>query len=73
MAKHAKRFVVCISNDGCDDLVLRKLYAVVSEDQPGEVGYLRVVDESGEDYLYPATNFAVVELSADAVAALSAV
>lgn len=73
MAKHAKRFVVCISNEGCDDLVMRKLYAVVSDDQPGEAAYLRVIDESGEDYLYPATNFAVVELSDDAAAALNAV
>jgi hypothetical protein len=68
-----QRFVVCISNRGCDDLELRKLYPVVSEEQRGEEGYLRVVDESGGDYLYPAKNFAAVELSEDAVAALQTV
>ena len=73
MGKKAKRFVVCISNEGCDDLELRKLYAVVSEERPDEEGYLRVVDESGEDYLYPVKNFAPVELSQDVAAALGAV
>ena len=53
--------------------MLRKRYAVVSEERPDEEGYLRVVDESGEDYLYPVKNFAPVELSEDAAAALGAV
>jgi hypothetical protein len=73
MSKNQKRFVVCILNDGCDDLELRKLYAVVVDDSPSEDGYLRVIDESGEDYLYPARNFAPVELSEDTAEALSAV
>ena len=73
MGKKTKRFVVCISNEGCDDLELRKLYPVVSEERPDEEGYLRVVDESGDDYLYPSKNFAPVELSQDAAAALGAV
>jgi hypothetical protein len=50
---------------------LRKLYAVVVDDSPSEDGYLRVIDESGEDYLYPARNFAPVELSEDAAAAFT--
>jgi len=73
MGKHANRFVVCISNEGCDDLVLRKLYVVVSGQGAGEEGYVRVVDESGEDYLYPVKNFVQVELSESAAAALSVV
>lgn len=57
------RFVVCIRNDGADDLELRKLYQVLSDAAAAQEGYLRIVDESGEDYLYPADYFAVVELS----------
>jgi hypothetical protein len=73
MANQSKQFVVCISNDGCDDLELRKLYMVVEDDNPRDEGYLRVIDESGEDYLYPARNFAAVQLSDDAAKALRAV
>ncbi len=72
MTNRMKQFVVCIANDGCDDLELRKLYAVVPDDGPSDDGYLRVIDESGEDYLYPARNFATVELSEDAAKALRA-
>jgi len=72
MANRTKRFVVSIANEGCDDLELRKLYMVVDDDEP-EQGFLRVIDESGEDYLYPARNFAAVELSEDAIRALRVV
>jgi hypothetical protein len=70
MGKQEQKFVVCISNDGCEDLELRKLYAVVSDERPGQDAYLRVIDESGQDYLYPAKYFASVTLSKDAALAL---
>lgn len=73
MSAQQKRFVVCIANEGCDDLELRKLYLVVTDRGPHEEGYVRVIDESGEDYLYPEKHFAPVELSEDIAAALSAV
>jgi len=73
MNEQSKRFVVCIANEGCDDLELRKLYAVVADGGPTEEGYLRVIDESGDHYLYPEKNFAPVELAEDVAAALSAV
>lgn len=72
MAK-ATRFVLCVSNEGCEDLERRKLYAVVADEAAAADGYLRVVDESGEDYLYPAQNFAAIELSDDVLQALGAV
>ncbi len=56
------RFAVCISNDGCDDLEIRKLYRVLPDAKSAQESCLRVVDESGEDYLYPASRFVVVEL-----------
>jgi hypothetical protein len=50
-------FGVCIKNEGCDDLEIRKLYQILPDEAEEESGLLRVVDESGEDYLYPAENF----------------
>jgi hypothetical protein len=56
-------FVVCLRNDGAEDLEPRKLYAVVRDEAAAGEGLLRVIDESGEDYLYPAEFFAPVEVS----------
>ncbi|MFL6201958.1 MAG: hypothetical protein ACJ76J_22520 [Thermoanaerobaculia bacterium] len=67
-------FAVCIRNEGLDDLELRKLYQVLPDDSAGRSGFLRVIDDSGEDYLYPAGNFLLVELPPaveDALAALA--
>jgi hypothetical protein len=55
-------FVICIQNEGCDDLEVRKLYRVLPDESAKRSGFIRVVDESGEDYLYPSGNFLVVEL-----------
>lgn len=59
--EHA-HFVICIQNEGCDDLEVRKLYRVLPDESAKRSGFIRVVDESGEDYLYPSGNFLVVEL-----------
>ncbi len=56
------KFVVCIKNDGCDDLELRKIYEVLPDQKAAEDDYIRVVDESGEDYLYPAAYFFTVQI-----------
>ncbi len=56
------QFVVCIKNDGCEDLELRKIYEVLPDEKAAEDDYIRVVDESGEDYLYPVVYFYPVEL-----------
>ncbi len=63
-------FVLCLDNHGCDDLEPRKVYQTVSDSAAEEEGYLRVVDESGEDYLYPAEYFVPIELPEDVVKAL---
>lgn len=62
--KHSeKNFVVCISNKGYPaSLELRKLYQVVPDEQAAKLGQIRVVDESGQDYLYPEQYFAPVQL-----------
>ena len=65
--KSQPEFVLCVGNAGCDDLEVRKIYQVLPDQEASQEGYLRVIDESGEDYLYPADYFVPVELP-DAVA-----
>jgi hypothetical protein len=57
-------FVVCIKNSGYEaSLEPRKLYEVLPDPSAARHGQVRVVDESGEDYLYPASFFVDVKLS----------
>ncbi len=56
-------FAVCLDNSEYPvSLEARKLYAVLSDEVSQQRGLLRIVDESGEDYLYPAKLFAIVDL-----------
>ena len=57
-----RRFLLCIRNTGCEDLELRKLYERLPDKVGTREGYVRVVDESGEDYLYPEGYFVAVGL-----------
>jgi len=50
-------FALCIENKDCDDLEKGKVYQVLPDDTAAQEGYLRVVDESREDYLYHGTLF----------------
>jgi hypothetical protein len=57
------QFVVCIQNSGYPaSLELHKIYRVLPDEDARREGDLRIIDESGEDYLYPAEWFARVEL-----------
>lgn len=57
------RFVVCIRNDGYPaSLELRKIYSVIPDATAEARDHLRIVDESGEDYLYPAGHFVPITL-----------
>jgi hypothetical protein len=58
--KSRARFVLCLRNQGADDLELRKVYQVLPDRTALRDGYMRVIDESGEDYLYPADYFVPV-------------
>ena len=60
--KKEPKFVLCVRNDDCEDLELRKVYPVLPDKRAENEGYIRVVDESGEDYLYPASYFVFVRL-----------
>jgi hypothetical protein len=67
--KQAARFVVCIT-DSEPDLERRKIYQVLPDKVAEKEGHLRVVDESGEDYLYPAVYFVSVEVPKEAAQSL---
>jgi hypothetical protein len=71
MIEHAE-FAICIANQGCDDLEVWKVYRILPDPQAVEVDCLRVIDESGEDYLYPANRFVQVTFSAEVRAQLLA-
>ena len=63
MKTSGKRFVVCLKNKGYDvSLERRKIYQVLPDPRAAKHGLIRVVDESGEDYLYPEDFFAPIEL-----------
>ena len=58
-----QELVVCVKNAGYEaSLELRKIYRVVEDSEALAHKLLRVVDESGEDYLYPRSNFLPVIL-----------
>jgi hypothetical protein len=59
MAKtQAKQLVVCVDNEGYPaSLEKRKIYVALRDANAEKHGLLRIVDESGEDYLYPKASF----------------
>jgi len=69
-AKSAVKFVICIRNDDCEDLEPRKVYQTLPDEVAAGDGYIRVIDESGEDYLYPHNYFLPIELPKAAEKAL---
>ena len=55
------RFVVCIRNDDYEiDLALHKIYQVLPDEDAEGSGWIRIVDETGEDYLYPESFFQAI-------------
>ena len=64
------KFVLCIENKDCEDLEKRKIYQVVPDAEAEKEDFIRVIDESGEDYLYPRSYFIAVQLPREAQEAL---
>lgn len=57
-------WLVCVSNAGYEiDLEPRKLYERVVDETAEQKGFVRIIDDSGEDYLFPSKLFAAIELS----------
>jgi hypothetical protein len=64
MARAARRLVICIDNSGYEvSLERRKIYVCIPDARGEKSGHFRVIDESGEDYLYPKESFVTVEFS----------
>jgi hypothetical protein len=58
----AKRLVICLDNSGYElALERRKVYVALPDAKGERLGHIRVIDESGEDYLFPKECFAPVE------------
>ncbi len=56
------QLALCIENSDCEDIEKRKFYQILPDEKAASEGYLRVIDESQEDYLYPKSYFIFVEL-----------
>lgn len=56
------QLALCLENSGCEDIEKRKFYQILPDEEADRDGYLRVVDESEEDYLYPESYFIFLEL-----------
>ena len=69
-----RQFAICIDNsDYQASLILRKIYEVIPDEAAAQDDFLRIVDESGEDYLYQLSQFIKIELPLEFEAALVAV
>jgi hypothetical protein len=69
--KKKRRFVVCVRNAGyLASLELRKIYQALPDEDATAHGLLRVIDESGEDYLYPEKSFVAVDLPQEVASAV---
>ena len=63
MSKTSQQFVICVNNEGYSaSLEKRKIYVALRDSTAEKHGQLRIIDESGEDYLYPKTFFRVIAL-----------
>jgi hypothetical protein len=61
MSQH--HFVICIDNASYEAaLEPRKIYEAIPDEEAARLGLMRVIDESGEDYLYPVSCFVPIEL-----------
>jgi hypothetical protein len=60
-------FALCVEDGGMEDLEARKVYQLIPDREASREGYVRVIDESGEDYMYPSDLFVLVKLPAAVV------
>ena len=62
--EHTNRFAICLEADPEDDVELQKVYPVLEDVDAEQDGMLRVIDESGDDYLYETSRFLILTLPA---------
>lgn len=67
-----KRYAVCINNKNYEaSLIRRKIYEVVSDERAEKDDFIRIIDESGEDYLFHSSHFVFLELPLEVEQALA--
>ncbi|MFO1434395.1 MAG: hypothetical protein U1F76_30665 [Candidatus Competibacteraceae bacterium] len=64
------RFAICINTDDPDLLTPRMIYRVLPDENAGKSNYIRIVDNEGEDYLYPANYFILMDFPVEVEQAL---
>jgi hypothetical protein len=73
MSEHKRHFAICVDNSDYEaSLILRKVYEIMPDELGAKDELLRIVDESGEDYLYHKSHFIVVEFPLEVEHALLA-
>ena len=63
----SRSFALCVEDGGMEDLEAPKVYQILPDRQAAREDYIRIVDESGEDYVYPSDLFVPVRLPAAVV------
>lgn len=71
-SKANPKFAICIQTDDPDVLTPRMIYEILPDEDAEKSNYMRVVDNEGEDYLYPASYFLPVNFSANVQKTLKA-
>jgi hypothetical protein len=67
------QYVLCVRNDGYPaSLLVRRLYERIPDHEAERIGLIRIVDESDEDYLYPAKFFMTLDIPKPVVRAIAA-
>lgn len=66
------QFVLCIEDKDAEDIEKGKVYRTFPDSKAEKDGFVRIVDESAEDYLYPESYFVPIDLPDEAQKALSA-
>ena len=69
--KTATKFAVCIQSDDTDLLTPRMIYQILPDESAAKSNYVRVIDNEGEDYLYPSEYFMFLDLPQEIQRALS--
>lgn len=64
------RFAICIQSDDAELLTPRMIYQILPDESAAKSNYVRVIDNEGEDYLYPADYFIFFEFPQDVERAL---
>lgn len=68
-----KQFALCIDNKGYEaSLIPRKIYEIIPDEKAKQDDFIRIIDETGEDYLYHMSHFVFIELPKEAEQALVA-